>query len=260
LPVGAQLTYNFPVLVSTIFFILIPTTPAHSQPSGNTLPNIFVTTSEAAATHQILLKAIKHASESGISQVSTFTIDFTNVVQMQQNGSMIVLPALQDPSFQITGARLKDASNKIVNLPRTSQNTFSLQGIATGVYTLDIIAQRGNTQGVYETILVVMLPNQPLSEQIRKAIQQRIEYEIVNVGSILIDPGSEPRSEPVNDPCNYYGLNICDENGDCDSERFDCWSDCRDGSTAVTGQCPGDDDEICYENGQHLDECKAYRR
>jgi hypothetical protein len=86
-----------------------------------------------------------------------------------------------------------------------------LQGIATGVYTLDILVQRGNTVGVYETILV---------------------------GSVLIDPGSEPGSEPVDDPCNYYGLNICDENGDCDSERFDCWSDCRDGSTAVTGQCP----------------------
>jgi hypothetical protein len=31
--------------------------------------------------------------------------------------------------------------------------------------------------------------------------------------------------------------------GDCDYERLDCWSDCRYSSTAVTGQCPGDDDE-----------------
>jgi hypothetical protein len=167
----------------------------------------------AAATYQIPLKAIKHALESEISQVSTFNIDFTNVVQILQNNSMIVLPPSQDPSFQITAAKLKDATNKVVNLPKISQNTFSLQGIATGVYTLDILGQRGNTQGVYETILVIMAANQPLSEQTRKVIQQRIEYEIVNVGSILIDPGSEPGSEPVNDPCNYYGLNICDENG-----------------------------------------------
>jgi hypothetical protein len=44
-----------------------------------------------------------------------------------------------------------------------------------------------------------------------------------------------------NDPCNYHGLDVCDSNGDCDSERFDCLSDCKDGSRATTGQCPGDD-------------------
>jgi hypothetical protein len=44
-----------------------------------------------------------------------------------------------------------------------------------------------------------------------------------------------------NDPCNYHGLDVCDSNGDCDSERFDCLSDCKDGSSATTGQCPHDD-------------------
>lgn len=72
-------------LVNTIFFVSVTITPAYSQTSTNNLPNIFVTIPEAAAPHQIPLKAIKQGSE--ISQVSAFNIDFTNVVQIPQNGS-----------------------------------------------------------------------------------------------------------------------------------------------------------------------------
>jgi hypothetical protein len=37
-----------------------------------------------------------------------------------------------------------------------------------------------------------------------------------------------------NDPCNYYGKYICVPNTvECDSEKFDCWSDCDDGSVAT---------------------------
>jgi hypothetical protein len=50
-----------------------------------------------------------------------------------------------------------------------------------------------------------------------------------------------------NDPCNYHGLYICDSNGNCDSERFDCLSDdCVNGQPATTGQCEGDDEP--YDN------------
>src|SRR5215207_5507468 len=50
----------------------------------------------------------------------------------------------------------------------------------------------------------------------------------------------------ANDPCNYYGLDVCTGSGDdrqCDSERFDCLSVCEDGTTRTTGQCPGDDED-----------------
>ena len=76
-------------LVSTIFFVSITITPTYSQTSGNNLPNIFVATPEAAVPHQIPLKAIKQGSE--ISQVSAFNIDFTNVVQIPQNGSIVIV-------------------------------------------------------------------------------------------------------------------------------------------------------------------------
>jgi hypothetical protein len=50
-----------------------------------------------------------------------------------------------------------------------------------------------------------------------------------------------------NDPCNYHGLNICDSSGNCDSDRFDCYSDdCVNGQPGTTCQCEGDDEP--YDN------------
>jgi hypothetical protein len=185
-------------LIGTIFFVLIPTITipvVYSQTSGNSLPIIFVTTSETAAPHQIPLKAIRQGSTSEITQVSTFNIDFTNVIQIPQNGSIIVLSAAQNPSFQITSARLQGVSEVIIDLPKTALNTFSLPGIPPGVYTLDVIGQQENIQGAYETIIVILSsPSQPISEQTEKVVRQRIAYEIVNVGSVFLDkpPPEEP--------------------------------------------------------------------
>jgi hypothetical protein len=50
-----------------------------------------------------------------------------------------------------------------------------------------------------------------------------------------------------NDPCNYHGLNICDSSGNCDSDRFDCYSDdCVNGQPGTTCQCEGVDEP--YDN------------
>ena len=56
----------------------------------------------------------------------------------------------------------------------------------------------------------------------------------------------QEETEPENDPCNYYGTDVCIGSGEerqCDSQRFDCLSDCEDGTTRTTGQCPGDDED-----------------
>lgn len=223
-------------LVSTIFFVSITITPTYSQSSGNNLPNIFVTTPEAAAPHQIPLKAIKQGSE--ISQVSAFNIDFTNVVQLPQNGSVIIISTAQDSSFQIKNTRLKDTSNAIIDLPKTAQNTFTLQGIPTGVYTLDVIGQQGNVQGAYETILIILPPNQPISEQTENVVKQRIAYEIVNVGSIFIDRPDDPL-------CDFdSGHKIID--GECIDLRDDEGREIRGRGTASDGSynidnCTGQD-------------------
>lgn len=82
------------LVVSTIFFVSITITPAYSSTAvSNNLPNIFVTTPDTSTStpHQVPLKAIKEGTE--INQVTAFTIDFTNVIQIPQNGSMIIISA-----------------------------------------------------------------------------------------------------------------------------------------------------------------------
>lgn len=55
-----------------------------------------------------------------------------------------------------------------------------------------------------------------------------------------------------NDPCNYDGLNVCNNNGDCDNDHFDCLSYDKDGNECTTGQCPGDDDKVCWKNQEFI--------
>jgi len=51
------------------------------------------------------------------------------------------------------------------------------------------------------------------------------------------------QDKPKNDPCNYYGLDICDKDRKgCDAKRFDCLSDnCNNGRPGTTGLCDNDD-------------------
>jgi hypothetical protein len=55
------------------------------------------------------------------------------------------------------------------------------------------------------------------------------------------DNDRDNRDDP---DCWYGNLYVCDENGECDSDKFDCLTDCADGSTVTTGEdCPDEDDD-----------------
>jgi hypothetical protein len=55
------------------------------------------------------------------------------------------------------------------------------------------------------------------------------------------DNDDDHRGDP---DCWYGNLFVCDKNGDCDSDRFDCITDCPDGSSVTTGEdCPDEDDD-----------------
>jgi hypothetical protein len=54
------------------------------------------------------------------------------------------------------------------------------------------------------------------------------------------DDNDNPRDDP---DCWYGNLYVCDESGECDNDKFDCVTDCEDGSNVTTGEeCPGEDD------------------
>jgi hypothetical protein len=58
------------------------------------------------------------------------------------------------------------------------------------------------------------------------------------------DNNNNGNNNPRDDPDCWYGdLYVCDESGECDTDNFDCITDCADGSSVTTGEeCPGDDD------------------
>jgi hypothetical protein len=74
---------------------------------------------------------------------------------------------------------------------------------------------------------------------------------------LLLVPSSVYALEPENDPCNYHGLKVCNSSGECDDERFDCYTDdCVNGKTGITGQCDGDDDTVwCWDSQENNGEC-----
>ena len=46
--------------------------------------------------------------------------------------------------------------HRLIDLvPSTQANAFSLSNLPAGVYTLDVITQKGNTKAAYEGILVI---------------------------------------------------------------------------------------------------------
>jgi hypothetical protein len=71
------------------------------------------------------------------------------------------------------------------------------------------------------------------------------------------DTSSEEEPEPENDPCNYHGTDVCIGEGEerqCDNQRFDCLTDCDDGTTQTTGQCPNDDEPLATEDEVEAEE------
>jgi hypothetical protein len=60
-------------------------------------------------------------------------------------------------------------------LVKQSQNSFSLTDLAAGVYTIDVITQKGSAKAAYEGILV--LGQDPSDVQTRTIIEQQIVEE-----------------------------------------------------------------------------------
>ena len=235
----------------SLVVLLISGSIAISEGQQAIQDSIIVTTNVDPTPHILKLKALQDAEQQSTIRVSGFKVDTGNVISAPINSQLIVFPT--DPLMSVMEAKVKLATGEFLNLsPSLGQqhNTFSLTNLPVGIYTLDIVTQKESQKGAYEGLLVISTGNSlPLDPAL---IQDQISKAYYDVDIIFKTISDKKKG---NDPCNYYGLNICDKNGDCDSERFDCWSECKDGSTAVTGQCPGDDDKDCWDNGEYNGKC-----
>jgi hypothetical protein len=199
----------------------------------NNFPNSIFTFTSLAQPHELSLRATLENGQT--NPVSGFTNDLTNVISTPTNSELIMFTT--DNTISIVEAKVRTITDIQTDLANTKPNAFSLAGLSPGVYTLDVIVQKQNSKAAYEGILVI---GQPLTESTKQIVQNEIVNKNDDIRIVFEKKSNQKQSG--NDPCNYYGRNICNSQGYCDSDRFDCLSDdCVNGQPGTTGQCEGDD-------------------
>jgi hypothetical protein len=199
--------------------------------------NVFIVSSTTAKTHQLDLKGIE-----GESPTRNLVIRPESVVQVNQSDNLVVFT--QPINQVIESVKVQDANGVVTTLPPLGNNAFSLAGLPTGAYILDVIVDLGSgKRGAYETILVVLQqgqqPVQPA--QVINRVQISDDISIIFNGDNGNDtgnngnqtdpdpppPGNE--TEPIictmeisygQGPCDEYYIPP-DENGQCpEGHRF----------------------------------------
>jgi hypothetical protein len=142
----------------------------------------------------------------------------TNVVSAQINSQVLVF--VTDSSVKVSEAKVRTVSGQLIDLIRSSQaNAFSLRNLPVGVYTLDVMAQKGNTKAAYEGILVIsQQPTTVISEPIRNVINQVINQNT----RVVVDGDDDDNDGPGPGPPGPPGPPICPDGEDCPCEGEDC--------------------------------------
>lgn len=141
---------------------------AHAQISYP--DNLFASTNQAQL-HELVLKATQENGQT--NTVSGFKVDLTNVVSAPANSELTIFTT--DNTISIIEAKVKSTTDAFIDLVKQNTNSFSLAGLPVGVYTLDVITQKGNTRAAYEGILV--LGQEASNPQTRTIIEQQIIKE-----------------------------------------------------------------------------------
>ena len=157
-----------------------------STEEGQFPQSIIASSSTETTPHLLELKATQRGGTE--SRVGGFSLDATNTVSAQMNSQLLVF--VTDSSVRIMEAKVRTASNQVINLlPTSSQQagSFSLANVPTGVYALDVITQKGNTKAAYEGILAI-------GQQPTTVIEQTTRRVTNDYGDLIIIflPGGPP--------------------------------------------------------------------
>jgi hypothetical protein len=156
-------------VICSVFLALILLVPAsaliltetEAQPQSQPQSKVFAVGNDMTVS-ELPLKATQ--SQNGrVTQVSNFVIEPRGVVQLTQGQNLIVFTGASDP-ITIDNVKVTNERGQTTRLPLLplQLNTYSLAGLNTGVYILDVIVNnlQDNSKGVYETVLVILAPNQ----------------------------------------------------------------------------------------------------
>ena len=130
------------------------------------------------AVHELQVKATQTA-DGQIIPASNFIVTPESVIQIHQNENLLVFASTNEPQ-KIEKVQVTDASLVTTELVAP----YSLTSLSVGVYTLNVIVNNGNEKIAYETLLIILAPNQAPVEktEITKIIQKvnvdvRIDFD-----------------------------------------------------------------------------------
>jgi hypothetical protein len=134
--------------------------------------SIIAASSTDTTPHELELRATQDEDNAEPRKVSGFRLDMTSVVAAQINSRLLVF--VTDSSVRVLEAKVRTVSDQLIDLiPSSQANAFSLANLPVGVYTLDVITQKGNAKAAYEGILVIgQQPTTVISETTRNVINQ----------------------------------------------------------------------------------------
>jgi hypothetical protein len=152
---------------------------------------IIASSSTDTTPHALELRAIQDGDNAEPKKVSGFKLDMTNVVAAQINSQVLVF--VTDSSVRVV-----EVSDQLIDLVPSSQaNAFSLANLPVGVYTLDVMTQKGNAKAAYEGVLVIgQQPTTVISETTRNVINQEISQNTrvdVDTRVIFVDEEDDDR-------------------------------------------------------------------
>jgi len=130
---------------------------AQSQTTDGQLPQNIITSSSTDTTPNSLKLLATQEEGGAVQEVGGFSLDTADNITAQPDSQLLVF--VSDSTVEVIGAKVSSASGQIIDLvPSTSQqstNAFSLANLPAGVYTLDVMTQKGNTRAAYEGILEI---------------------------------------------------------------------------------------------------------
>lgn len=210
-------------------------------------------TAADSVPHEIALK-LTQIPGGQLSETTGFVINPENVVQVKQGENITVTTS---ENLKVNNVKVRNVQGQQVDLVPLPNNLWSLQNLVPGVYLLDVIVDMSSSGilGVYETVLVILQPDQtplpPTSVINQLSIYIETEFSFENdtdQNATEPEPGPAPPSPCYFDPT----LKECQPiDGKCPpgfsfNENEQC---------IPIGKCPEgygrlDDDETgkCYKN------------
>jgi hypothetical protein len=208
-------------MIKKIFMIgmaLILIVPGSALATTTTDFRVFVT--KGNTIHDLNVKASQGANGQVIP-VSGFVINPEDVVLLREGQNLVVMTSTNKPQ-RIDKVKIVNQAGQFIELPQLQAGTWSLAGIAAGVYLLDVIVDTPDSGNLvaYETVLVILGPNQqplPVTQYLTmiQSVEVKTKVEFVfEEDKCSNNPGSAGMGFPYQkvSECEVEDLNECRKN------------------------------------------------